>query len=124
MDNQILQLIQGYKIPFFAPPEQRKVLSCVNIPRDQIHLMDQEILNMLEKGAIKSVFPVKNQFLSSLFLVGKKDGGHRPVINLKHLNSFIPYEHFKMEGLFLLKEMLKHEDYMCKLDLKDAYFSV
>ena len=27
-----------------------------------------------------------------------------------------------MEGLFLLKEMLKG-DYMCKIDLKDAYFS-
>ena len=35
-----------------------------------------------------------------------KDGGQRPVINLKELNTLIPYKHFKMEGLQLLKEIL------------------
>ena len=29
-----------------------------------------------------------------------------------------------MEGLFLLKELLIQNDFMCKIDLKDAYFSV
>ena len=29
-----------------------------------------------------------------------------------------------MKGLFLLKETLQEGDYMCKIDLKDAYFSV
>uniref|UniRef100_A0A1X7U034 Uncharacterized protein n=1 Tax=Amphimedon queenslandica TaxID=400682 RepID=A0A1X7U034_AMPQE len=28
-------------------------------------------------------------FYSSLFLVPKKDGGKRPVINLKHLNAYV-----------------------------------
>ena len=47
--------------------------------------------------------------------------GNRPVINLKQLNAFIPYQHFKMEGLHLLKEMMQEKDYMCKIDVKDAY---
>ena len=59
------------------------------------------------------------EFLSNL-LVSKKDGGNRPIINLKHFNEFIPYQHFKMEGLHLLKDMLQEGDYMCKIDLKDA----
>ena len=46
------------------------------------------------------------------------------MINLKNLNAFIPYLHFKMEGLHLLKDMLKEKDYMCKIDLKDGYFCV
>ena len=50
--------------------------------------------------------------------------GNRPVTNLKHLNNFIPYQHFKMEGLNLLQNMLQEKDFMCKLDLKYAYFCV
>ena len=59
-----------------------------------------------------------------VFLVGKRDGGNRPVINFKKLNKLIPYQHFKMEGLHYLRYMLQQEDYMGKLDIKDAYFSV
>ena len=44
------------------------------------------------------------------------------MINLKNLNAFILYLHFKMDGLHLLKDMLKEKDCMCKTDLKDAYF--
>ena len=40
------------------------------------------------------------KFLSNIFLVGERDGGNRPVVNLRYLNQFIPYQHFKMEGLF------------------------
>ena len=51
---------------------------------------------MLRKGAIQQVKSEPGEFLSNLFLVNKKGGGHRPVI--KFLNSFIPYQHFTMEG--------------------------
>ena len=37
----------------------------------------------------------------------KKGGSQRPVINLKDLNQFIPYHHFKMERLYLLKKILE-----------------
>ena len=79
---------------------------------------------MLEKGPIREAIHCKDQFVSHLFLVSKKDGGQRPVINLKNLKIFIPYKHFKMEGLHLLKEILGRSDDLCKLDLKDAYFCV
>ena len=56
--------------------------------------------------------------------VSEKSGGNQPVINLKDLNRFIPYKCFKMEGLHCLKYVLQKGDYMRKIDLKDAYFSV
>ena len=51
------------------------------------------------KGAIMRTQPAQREFLSNLFLVGKKDEGYCPVINLKMLNQFIPFLHFKVEGL-------------------------
>ena len=80
---------------------------------------------MLEKGAIRVAIPKPDQFLSNIFVTPKGDTDQfRPIINLKHLNKYVPYLHFKMEGLKDLKNILKEGDWMCKLDLKDAYFSV
>ena len=45
---------------------------------------------MLETQAIKLVQPSKDQFLSTLFLVTKKDAGYRPVINLKKVEPVHP----------------------------------
>uniref|UniRef100_A0A7M6DR42 Reverse transcriptase domain-containing protein n=1 Tax=Clytia hemisphaerica TaxID=252671 RepID=A0A7M6DR42_9CNID len=88
-------------------------------------LIEAEIQKMLQKGAIQKVqSPSPNHFLSSIFLVPKSDSGHRPVINLKNLNKYVPYLHFKMETLGLLRELLVKGDFMVKLDLRDAYFSV
>jgi len=57
-----------------------------------------------------------------MFIVPKKDGGQRPVINLKHLKKFVKSEHFKMEGLHTVKALLRRSDWMAKVDLKDAFF--
>lgn len=77
--------------------------------------------NILFKGAILAVKNLKGLFLRSLFLVGKKDGGNRPVISLKELNKKFSHAHFKMEGLSLLKEMLLPGEFMCNIDV---YFTV
>ena len=80
---------------------------------------------MLNKEAIvETPNHLEGEFISNLFLVEKKDGGNWPVINLKHLNQFIPCQHVKMKGLHCLRNNLKKADYMCRLGLKDACFSV
>ena len=61
---------------------------------------------------------------SQLFLVPKKDGGQRPVINLRALNKYIQVDHFKMEGFHMVKELVRPQDWVMKVDLKDAYFLV
>ena len=68
--------------------------------------------------------PCQDQFISRRFLVAKKDGSFRPVVNLKPLNCFVQKFHFKMEGSEMIKDLLRTEDWMCTLDLKDAYLSV
>ena len=123
-DQSVLSIVRGYKLQFLREPCQHKLPHVAKMSVPQAQLVQQEIIDMLKKGAIHKVSHVQGEFLSNLFLVDKKGGAHRPVINLKHLNAFIPYQHFKMEGLHLLKDLLQEGDYMCKLDLKDAYFSV
>ena len=83
-----------------------------------------EVENLLKKGAVEQVRPQKDQFLSNVFIVKKKDGGSRSVNNLKELNQYIPLLHFKMESLQSLKTLLQKSEYMCELDLKDAYLCV
>ena len=46
------------------------------------------------------------------FLHFHKDGGRRPIINLKSLNKFIVHHHFKMEGIQSLKDIVLQGDYM------------
>ena len=52
-------------------------------------MISKEMEELLSKGAMASVEPDEGQFLSTLFLVFKKDGKGIPVINLKYLNQFI-----------------------------------
>ena len=124
-DQEILSVVKGYVIPFLKVPVQRNIPKQVTTSKTQELLINQEIMEMLDKGAIKKVkhhFP--DQFLSNILLVKKKDGGNRPCINLKALDKFIPYKHFKIEGLHCLKYLLEENDFLCKIDLKDAYFSM
>jgi len=44
-------------------------------------------------------------FISQLFLVKKKGGGFKPLVNLKGLNQYIGTEHFDMEELHLLPSL-------------------
>ena len=47
--------------------------------------------NFLKIVAVREVRQTAHRFLSNLFLVRKKDGGNQPVINLRDINSFVPY---------------------------------
>ena len=87
-------------------------------------IFDIEVQKMLEKGAITVEQPIQGQFLSSLFMVPKKNGELRPVINLRPLNRFLPYQHFKMENITAVKHLLVRDDWLVTIDLKDAYFTV
>ena len=86
--------------------------------------ISEEIVELLSKGAIEEIQPGPQSFISQIFLVEKKDGGFHPVINLKRLNHHVRTEHFKMEGLCILPSLIQQDDWMVKLDLKDAYLQV
>ena len=46
------------------------------------------------------------------------------MVNLQGANHFVEYKHFKMEGVPMLKTLLKPKDFLTKTELKDAYLTV
>ncbi len=85
-----------------------------------------EVMNLLEKGAIEIVPPAQSEssFYSRYFLVPKKDGGLRPILDLRLLNQALMKRSFRM---IILKQILSQiclGDWFMLLDLKDAYFHI
>ena len=112
-DSSILGITQGFQIPFKRKPSHKSKSLCeIGISKDQKILVNQEILDMLKKGAISKCQPHSNQFVNTLLLIGKRDRGNQSEINFKKLNKLIPYQHLKMEDLHYLRYMLQQGDYM------------
>ena len=79
---------------------------------------------MLSKGAIVPSVNEPGQFISTIFIVPKANGKFPPVINLKYLNYFVTYEHFKQETFAVVLDLVQEKDYFTSIDLRDAYFSI
>ena len=73
-----------------------------------------DVRELLAKGAVIETPPAQEGYVSQIFLVEKKEGEQKPVINLKALNMFVKHEHFKMEGLHIIPDLIQSE----KLDDK------
>ena len=58
-------------------------------PRSEVLDRQRSGPDGLEGCTVSPVEPTPEGFISQLFLVPKKDGGQRPVINLKTLNTFV-----------------------------------
>ncbi|VDI39259.1 Hypothetical predicted protein [Mytilus galloprovincialis] len=125
-DQWVLSIIKdGYKLEFLQKPPFQGIKKTV-VSTKNLDILNLEINSLLEKGAIEKV-PVKERmtgFYSTLFLVPKKNGQMRPVINLKPLNQYLRKQHFKMDTISKVLNLVKQGDWAISLDLKDAYFHI
>ena len=123
-DPRILEAVSGYRLELASQPYQLFTPSLINFSDSESAVVQSEIQTLLDKGAIEHVEYTQGEFISTLFLIPKKSGDLRPVINLKPLNFFVQKIHFKMENVGSAINYVSTGDYMVSLDLKDAYFSV
>ncbi len=88
------------------------------------HALRSEVMTLLEKGAIERVRPAQSVsgFYSRYFLVPKKDGGLRPILDLNHLNHALMRRSFRMIMLKQILLQIRTRDWLFSMDLKDAYF--
>ncbi|VDI61342.1 Hypothetical predicted protein [Mytilus galloprovincialis] len=125
-DQWVLSIIkEGYKLEFqqFPPKTGVKITS---VPAKDLEILHLEVKELMEKSAVEYVpqADILNGFYSTFFLVPKKTGDMRPVINLKPLNRYLRKQHFKMDSLSTVLNVVKQGDWAISLDLKDAYMHI
>lgn len=113
---------EGFQLEFDSEPIQLCFPLEPVMSQAQWEICSKEVASMMEKGAI--TLCDGRGFVSTMFAVPNNSGGWRPIINLKQLNKHLVYRHFKMEGAYTVRDLVIKGDWMVKLDLKDAYFTV
>ena len=121
-DQWVLSTIRGYQIPLDQWPNQ--LLSTNRLGESQQDILLTEVEGLVGKEAAQWVSLTQVHVASPMFIVLKSRGGWRPIIDLRYLNSHLEPPHFKMEGLYMLPEVLRKEWHMAKIDLKDAYLTI
>ena len=126
-DRWVLNIIrEGLKLEFISTPIQVGLRETKFKTFKENEIVKNELMDLLSKQAIERVPPSQEGlgYYSTIFLVPKKDGGFRPILNLKELNKHLQVPHFKMETFRNIRQALNVGDWAFKIDLKDAYFHI
>ena len=83
LDSWVLQAASGCEIEFICEPFQVKKPHGIIFSDEEKKLIDLEVRKMLQKGAIRRVSFNPRQFVSNFFIVPKKSGDLRLVINFE-----------------------------------------
>ena len=123
-DPFILSTVRGFKIPFdFKPIKSQRVDQIKCSLKDKLAI-GNEIKSYLEKGIISKTNHCTGEYISQIFPRDKKSGGIRIILNLSKLNENVKYEHFKMESLGHVINLIEPNCFMGSIDLTDAYYTV
>ncbi len=89
-------------------------------------VLHEEIAVLLAKDAIEPVPPaeIRQGFYSPYFIVPKKGGGLRPILDLRVLNRALHKLPFQMLTHRRMIKCIQPQDWFAAIDLKDAYFRV
>jgi len=124
-DPDVLQTVSGLQIEFEGSiPPETNLHTGDHFKREEKLFIMQEIDRLLQKKVIVPCQHEYGEFISPIFLVPKSDGGFRLILNLKKLNEFMPYVHFKMDTIEKVLKLVVKNCYFAKIDIKDAYYSV
>ena len=114
-DPKILDMVQHCHLEFTELPSQHYNLPPVGFNTRGAKIIDDEIKTLLNKGVIEEAQPSQHQVISSIFLRKKKNGSYRMILNLKGLNEFIEYKHFKMESVAFAVQLMSKNCYMASM---------
>ena len=117
-------MVGGTNINFNGPyPVQHSSLPN-SLPCSEETMIKDAIQTLLNKQVIIKCEPEPIEFVSPIFTISKTDGNIRLILNLKKLNDFVEYYHFKMDNIHTALKLITKNCWMASLDLKDPYYSV
>ncbi len=116
----------GYAIQFARRPPKYRGIHSTTVRAGDAPILRAEIAVLLAKGAIEPVPPadMRSGFYSPYFIVPKKSGGLRPILDLRVLNRALHRLPFKMLTPKRIFGCVRPQDWFAAIDLKDAYFHV
>ncbi len=117
----------GYTLQFGKnPPRFNGVHLTVVNSASKASVLRQELSSLLQKGAIEEVpqSDVQRGFFSRYLLVPKRDGGLRPILDLRRLNFSLYKGKFKMLTMKTIMSQVQGGDWFVTIDLKNAYFHI
>ncbi len=118
---------QGYSLQFVRRPPCFSGMVPILVQSKDAHVLPSEVMALLAKGAVEMVPPAQSEsgFYSHYFLIPKKDGGLRPILDFR-VPELCPHEmaSFRMITLKQILSQICPGDWFFSLDLKDAYFHI
>ena len=121
----VLNMVQGHHLQLRSRPPLFRNFQHFNVKVPAAHhpVIQKEVDELLAKGAIEPSSGGAS-FYSSVFVVPKRTGGLRPILNLKHFNCYMHIPSFKMPTLKTVWQLIQQGDYAFSIDLQDAYLHV
>ena len=97
-----------------------------SVPKNSLNILNAEVEELLRKDAIETVptNQIQAGFYSTFFLVPKKNVKMRPVLNLRPLNKYQQKNHFKIDTMSKVLNLVKPKDWAISLDLTEAYLHI
>ena len=123
-DPYVLGMVSGVQFSFVGDTPCRHYCSNARFSSADTAFLQVELNRLISLGVICETQHESDEFVSPIFLVDKKDGGKRLILNLKDLNPHLEYHHFKMHDIAHILSLVTHNCYMSVIDIKDAYYSV
>ncbi len=116
----------GYAIQFARRPPKYRGIHSTTVRAADAPILRAEIAVLLAKDAIEPVPPadMRSGFYSPYFIVPKKSGELRPILDLRVLNRALHRLPFKMLTPKRIFGCVRPQDWFAAIDLKDAYFHV
>ncbi len=116
----------GYAIQFARRPPKFRGVRFTSVLSKDAPVLRAEVAVLLVKDAIEPVPPaeMKSGFYSPYFILPKKGGGLRPILDLSVLNRALHKLPFRMLTQRHIFQCICPFDWFAAINLKDAYFHV